>query len=233
LRNAAVENQGETVGLEAVLSSDSYHRHLNQAMQGFRFLQLVHRRFAMRKLLFIILLLVAGGSTPLMAAEPITDDVAATLQYMREEEKLAHDVYLLFSGMYAGQVSHSKIFAQITESEQRHTDAVKALLEEYGVVDPAAATAAGEFVDDELQALYDTLVEVGMAGFTEALGVGVVIEQKDMTDIVEAIEVSAGYADIVQVYSNLLTGSEHHLSAFLKALDAIESGAASARGKAR
>jgi hypothetical protein len=46
-----------------------------------------------------------------------------------------------------------------------------------------------------------------------------VIEQKDMTDIVEAIEISIAYPDIVQVYTNLLSGSESHLEAFLKALD--------------
>ena len=185
----------------------------------------------MRKLLLVIPLLVMGAVTPLMAAEPLTAEAAATLQFMREEEKLAHDVYLLFSEMYAGEASRSKIFAQIAESEQRHTDAVKGLLEEYGIADPAAATAAGEFENGDLQDLYDTLVAVGTAGFTEALGVGVIIEQKDMTDIVEAIEVSAAYADIVQVYSNLLTGSEHHLSAFLKVLDASEPGTASARSK--
>lgn len=186
----------------------------------------------MRKLALIFMLLLIGPVGPAMAAETLTDEAAATLQFMREEEKLAHDVYLLFSQMYEGQ-ARSKIFAQIAESEQRHTDAVKGLLENYGIADPAATTVAGEFVDPELQDLYDTLVEVGTAGFTEALGVGVVIEQKDMTDIVEAIEVSAAYADIVRVYSNLLTGSEHHLSAFLKALDSIESGAASSRGKGR
>ncbi len=48
-----------------------------------------------------------------------------------------------------------------------------------------------------------------------------------MTDIVAAIELSVAYADIVQVYSNLLAGSEHHLSAFLKVLDSAEPGAAS------
>jgi len=185
----------------------------------------------MRKLLLIIPLLVMGAGTPLMAAEPLTDEAKAALEFMREEEKLAHDVYVVFSDMYAGVASRSKIFAQIAESEQRHTDAVKGLLEEYGIPDPAAATAPGEFVNVELQDLYATLVEVGTAGFTEALGVGVIIEQKDMTDIVEAIEVSAAYADIVKVYSNLLTGSEHHLSAFLKVLDASEPGTASARIK--
>jgi hypothetical protein len=186
----------------------------------------------MRKLLLLISLLATGAVIPVMAAEPISEEAAATLQFMREEEKLAHDVYVLFSQMYAGQASHSRIFAQIAESEQRHTDAVKGLLEEYDVADPAAATVAGEFANADLQDLYDALVEVGTAGFTEALSVGVVIERKDMTDIVNAIEISAAYADVVKVYSNLLTGSEHHLSAFLKALDSAAPGAAGGRDKA-
>ena len=105
------------------------------------------------------------------------------------------------------------------ESELRHTDAVKTLLQKYGVADPAANTGPGEFVNADLQALYDTLVSVGEEGLVEGLEVGVAIEKKDMTDIVEAIELSVAYKDIVQVYSNLLAGSENHLAAFLKALE--------------
>ena len=172
-------------------------------------------------------LALLGLAAPLMAAEAPTDEVADMLAFMREEEKLAHDVYLLFSEMYAGEDGGAKIFARITDSEQRHTDSVRELLDAYGLTDPAAGLAPGEFANDDLQALYTTLVEVGSAGYTEALGVGVVIEQKDMTDIVAAIELSVDYADIVQVYSNLLAGSEHHLAAFLKVLDSAELGAAS------
>jgi hypothetical protein len=182
----------------------------------------------MRKLLVTFAsLALLGLATPLMAADAPTDEVADMLAFMREEEKLAHDVYLLFSAMYAGEEGGAKIFARITESEQRHTDAVLELLVAYGLPDPAAGLAAGEFKDAELQALYTTLVEVGSAGYTEALGVGVVIEQKDMTDIVAAIELSVAYPDIVQVYSNLLAGSARHLAAFLQALDTAEPGAAS------
>jgi hypothetical protein len=97
-------------------------------------------------------------------------------------------------------------------------EAVLKLLNTYGLVDPAQPEP-GVFLDEELQALYATLVAVGQQGKIEALGVGVVIEQKDMTDIVEAIEISIAYPDIVQVYTNLLSGSESHLEAFLKALD--------------
>jgi hypothetical protein len=183
----------------------------------------------MRKLLLTLASLVLFGiAAPLVAAEPPTDEVAAMMAFMREEEKLAHDVYLLFSEMYAGQEAGSKIFSRIAESEQRHTDAVKGLLDEYGLPDPAAGMAPGEFANQALQDLYTTLASVGAAGYTEALGVGVVIEQKDMTDIVAAIELSVAYADIVQVYSNLLAGSEHHLDAFLKVLDVAEPGAARA-----
>ncbi len=186
----------------------------------------------MRKLLLTFASLVLiGVAAPVAAAEPPTDEVAATIAFMREEEKLAHDVYLLFSEMYAGQEAGSMIFTRIAESEQRHTDAVKGLLDEYGLPDPVAGMAPGEFANQSLQDLYTTLTTVGTAGYTEALGVGVVIEQKDMTDIVAAIELSVAYTDIVQVYSNLLAGSERHLAAFLKVLDAPESGAASAAGR--
>ena len=172
-------------------------------------------------------LALLGLAAPLMAAVEPTKEVADMLAFMREEEKLAHDVYLLFSEMYAGRDGGAKIFARITESEQRHTEAVLGLLDAYGLPDPAAGLAPGEFNNAELQELYTTLVDVGTAGYTEALGVGVVIEQKDMTDIVAAIELSVAYADIVRVYSNLLTGSEHHLAAFLKVLDTDGPGAAS------
>ena len=162
--------------------------------------------------------LVAG--TPLLAAKKpvtptVTKEVAAMLQFMREEEKLAHDVYAYFNTLYPT----ANTFANIMESELRHTDAVKTLLQKYGVADPAANTGPGEFVNADLQALYDTLVSVGEEGLVEGLEVGVAIEKKDMTDIVEAIELSVAYKDIVQVYSNLLAGSENHLAAFLAALE--------------
>lgn len=162
-------------------------------------------------------------ATPLLAAKPVPepsawDKVAAMLQFMREEEKLAHDVYALFDTIYGKQTN---TFSNIAVSEQRHTDAVRALLDKYDVADPAANTAPGEFENDELQALYTDLVNIGKQGLTQALEVGVAIEKKDMTDIVVAIDLSVGYADIVQVYSHLLAGSESHLDGFLKALATV------------
>ena len=172
----------------------------------------------MRKLLFALAVVATIAAPSALAQVSIDPAVADGLAFMREEEKLAHDVYALFGLMYADQHPGSNVFSRIAASEQRHTDAVLGLLEAYGLPDPAYADP-GVFRDEDLQALYNTLVAVGSEGLTQALGVGVVIEQKDMEDIVEAIEISLGYADIVQVYSNLLAGSENHLEAFLKVLD--------------
>ena len=157
-------------------------------------------------------------AAPVLAQVALTPEAAARLAFMREEEKLAHDVYALFAAQYDGNAPGAKIFSRIAESETRHTAAVLRLLNTYGLVDPAQPEP-GVFLDEDLQALYTTLVAVGQQGQVEALGVGVLIEQKDMTDIVEAIEISVAYPDIVQVYSNLLSGLESHLAAFLKALD--------------
>ena len=172
----------------------------------------------MRKLLFALALVTTIAAPSALAQVTIDPAVAAELAFMREEEKLAHDVYALFGLMYVDQHPGSNVFTRIAASEQRHTDAVLGLLESYGLPDPALADP-GVFRDEELQALYNTLVAVGSEGLTQALGVGVVIEQKDLDDLVAAIELSLAYPDIVRVYSNLLASSENHLAAFNKVLE--------------
>lgn len=185
----------------------------------------------MKRLLTTVAILGAIGVMAPGLADSIPDedqDVQDMLVFMRQEEKLARDVYLYLDGLYGGGQPGTRIFARIAESEQRHTDAVAELLTTYGIEDEVADAAIGEFADPVLQELYDTLIVVGSAGLTEGLGVGVLIERKDMTDIVEAIEVSLDYVDIVKVYTNLLAGSEHHLDAFLKVLDTSADSSAAA-----
>jgi len=136
----------------------------------------------------------------------------AGLKFMREEEKLAHDVYVAMHTLWGSQV-----FANIAESETTHTEAILALLTKYGVADPAAGKAAGEFEDVELQALYDTLVAAGAANLIEGLKVGALIEETDIQDIEERKAVT-DEADILTVYGSLLCGSRNHLRAFNGAL---------------
>lgn len=142
-----------------------------------------------------------------LAAEEI-----AALRFMREEEKLAHDVYVAMDARWG-----AAIFSNIASSETEHTQAVLARLVAYGIDDPAAGRAPGEFENADLQALYDTLVERGNASLEAALGVGAYIEETDVRDIRAKMAVT-DEADVLQVFQNLLCGSYKHLQAFNRQL---------------
>lgn len=135
-----------------------------------------------------------------------------TLKFMREEEKLARDVYLTLYQQWGVNT-----FANIALSEQKHTDAIKQLLVKFGIDDPVKDDEIGVFVDHELAELYAQLIDQGMVSEIEALKVGALIEEVDMEDIVNAIEES-DQRIIDRVYGNLLAGSENHLRAFVSQL---------------
>jgi hypothetical protein len=78
--------------------------------------------------------------------------------------------------------------------------------------------AAGEFVDEELQALYDQLVDQGSQSLVEALKVGAAIEEIDILDL-EAYLSQTENADIQRVYESLVRGSRNHLRAFVSSLE--------------
>jgi hypothetical protein len=149
-----------------------------------------------------------GGSTPVLTQVEIDD-----LYFMREEEKLARDVYIALYEQWG-----NRVFYNISLSEQKHTDAVLGLIVKYGLEDPAS-TESGIFNDPYLQQLYDDLIGMGMAGELEALQIGVLIEVTDITDIEECMT-HTDKADILNVYGNLLAGSENHLDAFLRNVEA-------------
>lgn len=155
---------------------------------------------------------ISSTSTPSDTSVGLSADEIAGLKFMREEEKLAHDVYV---AMYA--LWDHNTFENIAESETTHTEAILALLDKYGVDDPAAGKPAGVFEDPELQALYDTLVAAGRASLIEGLKVGALIEETDIQDI-EQRKAVTDEVDILRVYDSLLCGSRNHLRAFNKAL---------------
>ena len=100
-----------------------------------------------------------------------------------EEEKLAHDLYLALADQYAGTVTAGR-FERIAASETQHRTAVQTLLATYGLDDPSAGAASGEFTDPELQAMYDTLLAQGSTSVDEALAVGRAVESDDI-DLLE------------------------------------------------
>ena len=109
-------------------------------------------------------------------------------------------------------------FQNKTNSEQTHTDTVANLLEKFNIPDPADTSPAGEFVNADLQSLYNELTEMGAQSLGDALKVGAAIEEIDILDLQEYLEIIEEQA-IHQGYENLIKGSENHLRAFTSTLE--------------
>ena len=155
-----------------------------------------------------------AASLSALPSEPLSAAEGDSLVFMREEEKLAHDVYAQFDLLWGASV---RVFGNIAASEATHTEAVHQLLQRYALTDPAASTSAGVFQDATLQALYAQLLRVGAASPIDALEVGAAIEEIDMQDINRAL-LTIDNQDITLVYQNLLKGSRNHLRAFVSTL---------------
>jgi len=140
----------------------------------------------------------------------LTEEEIDTLLLMREEEKLARDVYTVLYQKWG-----LRIFSNIATSEQRHMDSVKVLLDRYGIQDPVKDNQTGKFTSPELAKLYDELVERGTKSLLDALIVGANIEELDIKDLIESSS-RTDKADIKMVYDNLNRGSENHLEAFIR-----------------
>ncbi|MBI5352304.1 MAG: DUF2202 domain-containing protein [Chloroflexi bacterium] len=151
------------------------------------------------------------GTTVLdIPATDISAEESASLLFMREEEKLARDVYNTLYTTWGIQT-----FTNIASSEQMHMDEIKLLLDRYALADPALAP--GQFTDSNLQALYDQLIVQGDLSLADALKVGAAIEEIDILDL-QTRFAQTDNADIQLVYNNLMNGSFSHLQAFTSTL---------------
>jgi hypothetical protein len=144
-----------------------------------------------------------------LPVEELSESEIATLNYVREEEFLAHDVYVAMYELY-----NVPVFNNISNSELIHSTAIQALLEKYDLPDPAAGHEQGVFVDRAIQALYDALVEQGSASFQDALVVGATIEDLDIWDLIEHLENDVDNIDISYALEQLSRGSRNHMRAY-------------------
>jgi hypothetical protein len=140
--------------------------------------------------------------------EPLNADESGSLLLMREEEKLAKDVY---TALYAkwGII----VFLNISPNEQQHTDAILTLLNKYGLKDPVGNNVAGVFTSPYLQTLYTKLVAQGSTSVLDAYMVGATIEDLDIFDLAKAL-LKNDNQDIKLVYDLLLMGSRNHMRSF-------------------
>jgi hypothetical protein len=174
-----------------------------------------------------------GGGQQDPSSTQLSQEEEDSILFIREEEKLARDVYLTL-----GETWGTPIFDNIAESEARHMAAVKTLIDKYDVVDPVGDNQVGEFSEPVLQQLHDDLVsdreniDLGYLGLDlvidggavselAALTVGAFIEEYDILDIQHALE-DVNHSDIQNVYENLLRGSCNHLRSFVSQIEAID-----------
>jgi len=151
-----------------------------------------------------------GGNGPGSSTPPPTADEVSGMLFMREEEKLARDSYLVLSDTWG-----LNVFANIALSEQQHMDAVKKLLVKFGLTDPVTDESdIGTFSDPVLQELYNDLFTMGQVSPMDGLKVGALIEETDIRDIGAWIGLSSN-TDIIATYESLLCGSRNHLRAFV------------------
>ena len=165
---------------------------------------------------------------------------ASHLTFMREEEKLARDVYLTLAGLYPDQGVFDRI---ATTSEQTHADTMRDKLALYDLPDPNPTTndlpaSIGVFTGAEwgwyFTEKFEALTSKARESELDALYVGAFIEELDMHDIVVCpdVMVQAGYpqpcgleytdeSGLINAYSSLVDGSESHLRAYVGQIEAV------------
>lgn len=138
--------------------------------------------------------------------------LARDLCFLREEEKLARDVYIALF-----EETAINVFDNISRSEESHTAAVAALLAARSIPDPVTDDTPGVFRDPVFVDLYATLTAQGRMGEVAALTVGATIEDLDLRDIRE-MEARTTDAEALALYASLACGSRNHMRSFVSQL---------------
>ena len=138
--------------------------------------------------------------------------LASDLQFLREEEKLARDVYLTLYETW-----QLRPHERISSSEQTHMDRVKDTLAALSIADPVTDDGVGVFANEQLATLYRELVAEGETSATAALQVGATIEDLDLHDI-DMMKTRTSDPTVLAMYDALHCGSRNHLRAFTSQL---------------
>lgn len=162
--------------------------------------------------------IVAVNASPLSV---LTEEAKEAIEYMINEEKLAHDVYM---NLYAYHLENNGAelfqFKNVAErSETRHMQTVEELASKYGL-EKASGLESGAFNVPEVQALYDALYAKGTTSPVEALQAGCMVEVTDINDLEVDLLIAqeSNAQDVVDVFSVLRDGSYNHYWSFDGAL---------------
>ncbi len=142
----------------------------------------------------------------------LTTEQEEGLLYMREEEKLARDVY---NHLYSKW--NLNVFKNIAKSEQEHMDALLAEVDVCKFDDPVLPEG-GKFNNSHIQELYDALIAKGDISLIDALEVGATIEDVDIFDL-DNFSAKTENETLLDIYSKLTCGSRNHMRAFIGQLE--------------
>jgi hypothetical protein len=147
---------------------------------------------------------VPSSSSP---APSVQANQTAMLQYLMEEEKMAHDVYQRFHQLWG-----SGVFDNIESSETTHQQLLLPVLQAKGIPDPRTGQP-GTFKDARIQQMYNQLTQEGARSVTDAYRAGVTIEEQDIADLQADLKTTTDPA-VVSALQRLLAGSQNHLQSF-------------------
>lgn len=148
-----------------------------------------------------------------LSTNTLDAETVEAILLLREEEKLARDVYLTLSWWY-----DLPIFSNIARSEQQHMNLVALLLDRYGLADPAEGKGIGDFSDAWVQGLFDLLVGSGAESLVNALFAGATIEDVDIYHLQHILDHS-DFDDVNLIVQNMVAGSRNHMRSFDEALE--------------
>jgi hypothetical protein len=170
----------------------------------------------MKKLLFVMfgLSILFSNCSNDEDLAPLSEVEKKDLLFLREEEKLARDIYV-----YAFNKYQNNVFNSISQSEQKHMDNVLNLLNQYAIPDPAS-TQMGIFNNADLQSLYNQLKSQVDISASESLKVGATIEELDINDIDDFIA-NTSNSKLLNVYDKLNCGSKNHIRSFTDQLKTV------------
>lgn len=147
-----------------------------------------------------------GSHLNFLAAGTLTEQQRTELAAMAVDEKLNHDLYAEFASMYGLPFEH------LATAEANHLQALRTLMERYGITDPTAGDAAGVFGSASVQGTYKDLLAKGKASEQAALQVAKGLEQQAIARYGDAISgLNAPAAE--RVYTSLRTAETRHLAA--------------------
>lgn len=167
----------------------------------------------MKTILLLLAALINSGAF----TQIISGNEKATILRMREEEKMARDVYQLLNEKWDQQV-----FSHISQSEIHHMSRMKTWVDKFDLTDPVLLNKdrRGVFTDETLQKLYNELKTSGIESKEDAFRAGAKVEEVDILDLKKALAETTNM-ELQSTYKYLISASENHLRAFVRNMAAM------------